>query len=458
MKKEVKISMIGAGSVNFCPATVTDILLSERLAQLDVTIALMDIDEEALKVSEQFSKKACEELGRSAHIYATLELDHALEHADFVIAAIEVDRYHYWSQDFHVPRKYGFRQVYGENGGPGGMFHTLRNLPPILHIAQRMETLCPDAWLINYTNPEAKLVEAVKSLTKVKAVGVCHGFSMGLDTISKLLEMPKDQIEAVGYGLNHFGWYTELKNAATGEDLYPLLRQKEQEACWLAKWDEVALCRIMYRTYGLFPYPGTNHIGEYIAWSDEFLASSKIQFFFDPANEKPWETKRTPAFVYNFCDNPTGVEFSHKDTDKKEAYAERFSAKETGYQVSGEYGVPIIEAILFDLHMQIPSLNMPNEGTMPGILQGMCVEGPCMIDAQGIHPLPVKELPTAITAMINHQGAIHRLVIQAYAQKSRRLLLQAILLDPTVSSYSNAVALIDEMFQLQKDILPELDW
>lgn len=458
MEKKVKIAMIGAGSVNFCPATVTDVLLNDRIMGLEVTIALMDIDGEALEVSGKFSHKVCEELGRTANIYTTTDLDDAVENADFVVTAIEKERYHYWSEDFHIPRRYGFRQVYGENGGPGGMFHTLRNLEPILHIAHRIEKLCPDAWLINYTNPEAKLVEAVSRLTKIKAVGVCHGFSMGLDTISQILEIPKDQIEATGYGLNHFGWYTELKDKLTGEDLYPLLQKKEREAHWLAKWDEVGLSRIMYRLYGLFPYPGTNHIGEYIAWSDAFLASTKIQFFFDPVNEKPWKNKKTPSFVYNFCDNPTGIAFSYKDPEKQEEYKKRFGIEEKQYRESGEYGVLIMEAILFDLHLMIPSLNMPNEGTMPGIMQGMCVEGPCMVDALGIHPQSVKELPVAITAMINHQGAIHRLVIEAYQKKSRNLLLQALLLDPTVSNYDNAVALINEMFDLQKDILPELKW
>lgn len=458
MKEKMKIAIIGAGSVNFCPATVTDIMLSDRIMGLDTTIALMDIDGEALKVGKSFSQKVCKDLGRTVQIYATTDLDAAVENADFVITAIEKDRYHYWSQDFHIPRKYGFRQVYGENGGPGGMFHTLRNLEPILHIAHRMEDLCPDAWLINYTNPEAKLVEAVHRLTKIKAVGVCHGFSMGLDLISQILEIPKSQIDAVGYGLNHFGWYTELKNKITGEDLYPLLGEREKASHWLAKWDEVGLSRIMFRTYGLFPYPGTNHIGEYIAWSDEFLASTKIQFFFDPVNEKPWENKITPSFVYNFCDNPTGIEFSHKDPEKQEEYIKRFGSGGKEYKISGEYGIPIIEAIFFDLHRMIPSLNMPNGGAMPGIMQGMCVEGPCMIDAQGVHLQPVKELPAAITAMINHQGAIHRLVIDAYQQKSRNLLLQALLLDPTVSNYNNAVALIDEMFCLQEDILPRMNW
>lgn len=123
-------------------------------------MCLIDIDQHALDVSFKFAKKAKEVSRRQLKLWATIDLDAALEDADFVVAAIEEDRYHYWSIDFHIPRRYGFHQVYGENGRTGGMFHTLRNLGPTLHIVHRLEELCPDAWLINYTNPEAKLVEA----------------------------------------------------------------------------------------------------------------------------------------------------------------------------------------------------------------------------------------------------------------------------------------------------------
>lgn len=119
--------------------------------------------------------------------------------------------------DFHIPRRYGFRQVYGENGGPGGMFHTLRNLGPTLHIVHRMEELCPDAWLINYTNPEAKLVEAVCKLTKIHAVGVWHGFDMGVAQIAKMLERKQEELAITGYGLNHFGWITSIFSIQYGK-------------------------------------------------------------------------------------------------------------------------------------------------------------------------------------------------------------------------------------------------
>lgn len=456
--KKLKLVMIGAGSCSFCPVTLSDILLSDRINSLPLEVCLMDIDQHALDVSFAFAKKAKEASGRELRLWATTDLDSALADADFVVAAIEVDRYHYWSMDFHIPRRYGFRQVYGENGGPGGMFHTLRNLGPTLHIAHRMEELCPDAWLINYTNPEAKLVEAVLKLTKIRAVGVCHGFDMGVDQIAKILGRDRSELEIAGCGLNHFGWMTSIKDKKTGEDLYPEFRKKELEAHWLANWDEVGLSRMMLRTYGLYPYPGTNHIGEYIAWSDAFLASSKIQYFFDPVRERPWETKKSPRFVYDFCSNPTGIPFSEKDGDKDQEYQERFVIGENGLQKSTEYGIPIMEAIAFDLHSHIPSLNQLNRGQIPGVMADMCVEGPCVLDGEGIHPVATEGLPAAVTAMINQQGAIHQLLIEAYTEKSKNKLLQAMLLDPTVSNYNNAVALIDEMCERQKEILPELHW
>ncbi|MBO4406660.1 MAG: alpha-galactosidase [Clostridia bacterium] len=460
MKKydKLKIVMVGAGSCSFCPVTLGDILLSDPINSLPLTVSLMDIDGHALEVSRAFAERAIALSGRKVTLEATTDLDTALTGADFVVAAIEVDRYHYWSMDFHIPRRYGFRQVYGENGGPGGMFHTLRNLGPTLHIARRMEVLCPDAWLINYTNPEAKLVEAVLKLTKIRAVGVCHGFDMGVEQIARILEREPEELAVTAYGLNHFGWVTAIRDRATGEDLYPAFKAKEAESHWLASWDEVALSRMMLRTFGLYPYPGTNHIGEYIAWSDSFLASTQIQYFFDPVREKPWETRKPPRFVYDFCSNPTAIPFSDRDRDKDEEYRERFAIGEEGLTRSSEYGIPIIEAIAFDRRTEIPSLNLLNKGQIPGLLPDLCVEGPCVLDGEGIRPVPVAPLPAAISAMINRQGVIHQLILEAYLEKSRGKRLQAMLLDPTVSNYENAVALIDEMCERQKEILPELAW
>ena len=461
MKSKVKFAIIGAGSISFSPATVGDILLSEKFKQLDeIEIFLMDIKEKALEVSAKFCRGMAERLGRRLTIHSSLSLDDAVRDADFVITAIEVDRYHYWSMDFHIPRRYGFRQVYGENGGPGGMFHTLRNLPPMLEIARAMERLCPNAWLLNYTNPEAKLVEGISKLTSIKCVGLCHGERMGMHQLAMFLDMPVERIGAKPVGLNHFGWFTSIWDKETGEDLYPRLRENERKVSWLAHWDDYGLTRMMFRTYGLWSYPGTNHIGEYLAWSDEFLASAKIQYFFDPACEHPWETKNPPEFVYAFSGNPTERPLFPKEESfaGDPAFERNFDPATRTIKQSGEYGISIAEAIFFDCPTEIGAVNMPNKNYAKDLPEGMVIEVPALADGSGIHPHETELLPVAISAMITQQGAIHRLVLEAYTEGSKNKLLQAMLLDPTVSNYNNAVALIDEMCERQKEILPPLRW
>ena len=454
--KKVKFAFIGAGSVCFCPATVIDILRNNAFAELDIEVYLMDILQEPLDISYGFCKRLVERLGRKVTINASLNLQEAVSGADFVITAIEVDRYHYWSQDFHIPRRYGFRQIYGENGGPGSMFHTLRNLGPLLHIAKTMEKECPDAWMLNYTNPEAKLVEGLSRLSKIKSVGLCHGEGMGADQLSAFLQLPKDRIAYRCVGLNHFGWFTKIWDKETGEDLYPKLKAAEKEAHPMALWDELALSRLMLRTYGLWPYPGANHIGEYMAWSDGFLAGAVAQFHYDPVNDKPWETRQAPPFIYSLTHVKQRDLFS-KTKSERDEYIESFNA-EGELHGSGEYGIPIAEAIFFDKPTEIGSVNMPNKGYAKDLPDGMVIELQALVDGKGIHPHKTDPLPIAIAQMISTQGAIHRLVVDSYIEGSRNKLLQAVLLDPTVSSYHNAVAMINEMFELQGDLLPPLKW
>lgn len=175
----IKIALIGAGSRSFGTGTVQDIFLSDPICEKEIDLVLMDKVADNLAYIQKRTQYVMKKLGRKAKLKTTTDLDVALANADFAVAAIEVNRYLYWSQDFHVPRKYGFRQIYGENGGVGGIFHALRNMGPMVHIAKTMERLCPDAILLNYTNPEHKLCEAISRLTSTEVYGLCHGSSWG---------------------------------------------------------------------------------------------------------------------------------------------------------------------------------------------------------------------------------------------------------------------------------------
>jgi alpha-galactosidase len=459
--KKMKVALIGAGSVSFALGALQDIVLSPRLkTQVDLEIALMDINLNNVNRTYQYAAEMFASFSHPASIWQTTDLEKALKNADFAIVAIEVDRYFYWSQDFHIPRRYGSKQIYGENGGPGSMFHTLRNLGPMLEIARTMEKVCPNAWFINYTNPEAKLVEAISKLTSIKIVGLCHGLDMGIHQLCEFLEMKPEDIGIEGGGLNHFVFFTKIWDKATGKDLYPLFHEKEQKANRLAQFDHIALSRTMYQIYGYYPYPGTNHCGEYISYAEDFYAGLSLQYRYDPIREQLWKKgSRTPDFVYSANGNSLEKGLFERVQTQESWVEQVYTFNKEKVQSSQEYAVPIIEAIFFDDEVQINAVNLPNEGAIKGLPDDMAVETQAIVNGQGIALKPMTvELPTAIIGTIHIQGTIHKLLVEAFVEKSKTKLLQAILLDPQAPTYYQACAMIDEMCELQKDILPALEW
>jgi len=459
--KKMKIALVGAGSVSFALGALQDIVLSPRLRNdVELEIALMDIIEENLGRTYRYAKEMFDSFSHPASLWQTTDLEQALRDADFAIVAIEVNRYFYWSQDFHIPRRYGSKQIYGENGGPGSMFHTLRNLGPMLEIARTMEKVCPDAWFINYTNPEAKLVEAVSKLTSIKIVGLCHGLDMGVHQLGEFLERDPEEIGFEGGGLNHFGFFTKIWDKKTGEDLYPLFREKERKANRLAQFDHVGLSRTMYQIYGYYPYPGTNHIGEYVSYADDFYAGLSLQFRYDPIREQLWkEGSRTPDFVYSASGNSLDKGLFDSVQTQESWVEQAYTYDKSKVCPSQEYAIPIIEAIFFDDEVQLNAVNLPNKGAIRGLPDDMVVETQAIVNGRGISLKPMTvDLPTAVIGTIHIQGTIHKLLLEAFVEKSKTKLLQAILLDPQAPTYYQACAMIDEMCELQKDILPALEW
>src|SRR6266446_1112720 len=198
------IALIGAGSRSFGPDTVRDILLSDALAERRLELRLMDIVADSLAEIGRYAKSLAERLGRNVEVGTTAALAEALAGAQFVVTAVEVERNLYWAQDYHIPRKYGFRHVFGENGGPGSLFHALRTMKGMVHIARTMERICPSALLLNYSNPMHKVCDAIATLSKTPCVGLCHGVWMGMEQISYILDKPSAKAT---------GWRTGMRSA-----------------------------------------------------------------------------------------------------------------------------------------------------------------------------------------------------------------------------------------------------
>lgn len=448
----MKVTLIGAGSREFAGKIVRDLLLSALIAEQGLDIALMDIAADPLAEMETYTRHLIQTLDHGATVSSTTDLDTAVAGADFVVTAIEVDRYHYWSQDFTIPRKYGFRQVYGENGGPGGLFHALRQFGPLLEIARAIEKHAPDALFLNFSNPEHKVCEAISRLTSVKVVGLCHGYFYGVRQISALLDLPRERLELPAAGINHFTWFQAVRDRETGEDLYPRLRELERDANWVSDWHEIGLSRILFRRFGLWPSPSANHIGEYISWADDYVPA-QLQYFHDPADGSPWrEGAPKPEWYYEirFADTDRPF-FAPRPDDSLEG-----SLEDSPLVSSEELAIPIIEWAGCGVERPLPAVNIPNRGAIPGLPDDMVVEVPARVEDGALVPVQMEEMPAGILAMLHLQGSIHRLLVEAYVEQSKEKLLQAILLDPVVDNYNRAVAMLDEFLALQGDALPPL--
>ena len=457
MDQDLKIVLLGAGSKEFGPASTRDVLLSDVLAKAKIHLVLMDINDKELKAHKLYAEEVANTLGRKLEISTTTILDEALQGADFVISAIEIRRYYYWSQDFHIPRKYGFPQIYGENGGIGGLFHALRNFKPTEHIIKRMEAICPDAWLLNYTNPLTKLSEFISRTSSINFIGLCHGIFQGKKQLAAILERDHDSFKVSASGLNHFSWFHTIEDLE-GNDLYPELKERESRAHVLSDWDEIALSRIMFRVFGLYPSPGANHIGEYVRWAKDFLASQDMQYFYDPARSDPWESNKLPSYLYNLNVDPVSLGM-YEDTSFRAMYPDDESKNSSEICASGELAIPIIEGLFFNNEAEMDAVNMRNTtSVVPGLPEDAIVEFPAWVSNEGLKPIQMPELPTAALALLNTQCSINKLLVEAYTESSMKKLLQATLLDPTVDSYHNAVHCINEMYERQSEVLKDMHW
>ena len=217
---EPRIVLIGAGSAEFGYNSVLDAANINALT--DANLILHDINKDKLERMGTLAKRIISETDSDMEVECTDKRDDALSGADFVVLSIAIDRFNRWRMDFEIPFKHGIKQVIGENGGPGGLFHTMRNVPPILEICSDMEDLCPSALLINYTNPVPRLCLAIDRYTDVQVIGLCHEVKHQKNRLSDVIGIPSSLLEGTSAGLNHFSWFLELR-LTNGENAYPLL-------------------------------------------------------------------------------------------------------------------------------------------------------------------------------------------------------------------------------------------
>jgi len=425
-----KIVIIGAGSHVFSRHLITDILTWPELR--DGTISLMDISQEPLDLIAGFARRLVKQNGFNITIQATTSRREALDGADYVFVTIQVGGSKATWPDRELPRKYGVDQAVGDTTGVGGVFYGARHVPVILDICRDMAELCPDAWLLSYTNPMAIICWAVNDYTKIKNVGLCHSVQGTASELAKYMGIPVDELSYWVAGINHMAWFLELKHH--GKDMYPILKEKfkdpaiysSEEAHWAGP--DVVRAEI-YRAFGYFNTESSRHMSEYTPYFrkrpeliDKFLLGESKHFSFAGRVKEKQE--------------------QDAELQKMLASNEKFSLKH-----SGEYGSGIIRALETGIPLRI-NCNVKNSGLITNLPNGCCVEVPSLVDKEGIHPCYVGDLPAQLAALNRTEVNVHELAVRGIVEKDKTKIFQAVLLDPLTS----AVLTIDETRKMVDEI------
>jgi alpha-galactosidase len=428
----VKIVIIGAGSADFGTGNLAALMRCEKLRGAE--LALVDIDEEHLGLIAGLADRYNAEWGSGMRVTATSRRREVLEGADFVVVSVAVNREECWRIDFETTLPLGLRQPYAENGGPGGMAHSLRNIPIVMGIARDMEELCPDAWMLSYTNPVPRITRAVRRFTSIKMVGLCPGIYMVQDLISDVLHRPEERLRVIGAGLNHFGWLLDIRDSDTGDDLYPAFRRAaaREDTTWSP------LSRALFLRTGLFPYPSDDHIAEYLNLCHHPM-------------RRPWE--RWHLHQYDYQAHASGREALW---DRIRAVVEGGADLEhVGESVEREMTIPLILGLGFGEQLLLPAVNLPNEGYLGNLQHGGIVEVPAVVDGRGLHGLALGDLPEVIAGWCNLQISVCNLVAEAGVTGSRQTALQALLLDPMINDLEQAEQILDAYLTVHTSYLPQ---
>jgi len=433
-----KITFIGAGSVGFTAGLVRDILTFPLLE--NAHIALMDIDPERLDFSLAAVTKLIDAGNYPATVSATLDRAEALKDANVVLTTILSGSTEVWRHDIEIPKKYGVDINVGDTRGPAGIFRFLRTLPAMMDIVKDMEKYCPEAVLLNYTNPMAMLCAALQRKTFIPVTGLCHSVQKTAKMLANWIGAPMDKISYTCAGINHMAWYLEYK--WNGKDAYPLIHKAitEREEVY----NEEQVRNEIYLALGYYITESSGHSSEY-----------------------NWWFRKRPDLIEKYCTHGTGWnpgEYAHvlkwylKQEDTwKEEFKSRLNAmlEPEELERGHEYAAYIINALMGGEPFEFNG-NVPNTSLVTNLPEGACVEVPVWVDKAGFKPVHVGALPPELALMTNLSAGIEEIAIEAAFSGDPLAIYRAICHDPltaSVLSLAEIRTMVNEMFAKNEDYL-----
>ncbi len=427
----IKVTFIGAGSTIFAKNILGDIMLCESIR--DAEFALYDIDgsrlDESKLVIDAINKKYNENRAKVKCYLGVENRKAALAGADFVVNAIQVGGYEPCTViDFEIPKKYGIKQTIADTLGIGGIFRALRTIYVMKDIAKDMEEVCPNAWLLNYTNPMAMISGYMQRYTNVKTVGLCHSVQVCSHDLLEKLDIKTDGFIDKIAGINHMAWLLEITDMH-GNDLYPEIKKRAAEKN--AKEKHGDMVRFEY----------IKHLGYYCTESSEHNAEYN-PFFIKPNYPELIDKFNIPIdeYIKRCIDQIAGW---------KKQRDEIMNGGDIVHERSHEYGSRIIEAMVTNKPYKIGG-NVLNNGLITNLPKEACVEVPCMVDGSGINPTVIGDLPPQLAAMNRTNINPQLLTIEAATTGKKEHIYHAAMLDPhtaAVLSIDDIVAMCDELYE-----------
>jgi len=428
----VKVTLIGAGSAVFARQIVTDVLAIDGLD--GGTFALVDIDAERLKLAHDISERLVEATGKNWAVESSTERNDVLAGTDFLVNSIEVAGLENVRHDYEIPLRYGVDQCIGDTIGPGGIFKALRTGPAWLEILRDAERECPDAVVMNYTNPMSLLTLAARRATSMDVVGLCHSIQGTSEQLAGYLEVPLEELSFRAAGINHNSWFVELERG--GKDLYPELRERARKP-ELYEQDPVRFETMFH--LGAFPTESSGHFSEYLPYFRKRPDLIERYARDGYLGESGYYANNWPAW---------------RAENDEEIRGMLSGEEELPLERSPEYAADVIEAIMLGGEKVIYG-NVENTGLIENLPDG-CVEVVCLVDKNGIQPTHFGTLPEQLAALNRAHMAVHELVVQALLERDRQSALYALMLDPltaAVCSLEEIRNMFDEMWEAQRPFL-----
>ncbi|RLC44982.1 MAG: hypothetical protein DRH57_08740 [Candidatus Cloacimonadota bacterium] len=461
--KQLKIAFIGGGSYMWGPWVSRDLFVTKELD--GSKLVLLDINEESLADIKAVTEKMQKRVNSNWDVETTTDRQAALKDADYVIICISTGGFDSMEHDINVPWKHGVFHSVGDTVGPGGLNRALRNIPVVVDIMNDVNELCPEAWVMNITNPMTTLTSAMAKVSKSgKVVGMCHEVSGGRDFIGNILgfegKMDKD-LEVVVAGLNHNIWLLdatyksksimeEIKEACSNKDIawenyqkkmatMPTKDSNGKEVDLTEKfekmWKGSGIRRLMLHQTGFLAMQGDRHTAEnygHITSNQEAFKALGGHFTPIEGRRKYW----LPGAIKN---------------------AKRIMSGEwTDYEItlSHEPIVPIIKAIETGERYLWEAGNMVNVGQISNLPIGAVVETPCIASSKGVVPVTVGNVPSAIAAQLNGHAYRQEMIVEAAMTTNKELALAALASDPMVTDITHTEDMLNEMMDKTAQWLP----